>query len=278
MPTLEVPKGVRAPGWRSDLGLHAAQGALEEVDEGWRCELSSVPENPFGNVLVLRGGPGEGTPEAIAGLFERYFEGTAVPQLCVGWDDPDADASSLASFVAAGFEAIDDVALAFEGTEFEVGHDTAGSELRLRRFDLSRESSRVLACELAVDEGRASPYGSTAVRRSLGWSRALIFLGGGAEGDVGGWYGAELDGEVVATLGIVSVGGEGRLQSVGTRPRHRNRGIGRALLAWAWRDAAVRFNLERLLLVTSRDGGAERFYRRMGFRRVASNLGVLRAR
>ncbi|MCH9682495.1 MAG: GNAT family N-acetyltransferase [Deltaproteobacteria bacterium] len=66
------------------------------------------------------------------------------------------------------------------------------------------------------------------------------------------------------------------LRSVGAQPCHRNRGIGSALVAWAWRDAAARFDLDRLLLVTSRDGDAERFDRRRGFRRAGGNLGVLR--
>lgn len=278
MATLFVPEGVRSPGWRSDLGLHAALGSLVELDEGWRCELPSVPDNPFGNVLVLRGGPDERRPEEVAARFEEQFRGTEVPQLCVGWDHPQADAASLAPFVDRGFEAIDDVALAADGTELHGEGRAVDRDLRLCRLDLLRDGARVLACEQAVDDGRLSPYGPDAVRRNLAWTRAVLELGGAEGASVGGWYGAELGGELVATLGIVSVGGEGRLQSVGTRPGHRNRGIGRALLRWAWQDAGARFGLDRLLLVTSRDGDAERFYRRMGFRRVGSNLGVLRAR
>ncbi|MEM7156299.1 MAG: GNAT family N-acetyltransferase [Myxococcota bacterium] len=279
MPTLDVPTAVRSPGWRSDLGIHSALGSLQELDEGWRCELPSAPDNPFGNMLVLRGSPDNHTPQSIAALFQQQFEGTEVPQLCVGWDDPGADANTLSPYVAEGFQAIDDVALAFDGTELEAGSPAAGNALRISRFDLSQEVSRVLECELAVDEQRPTPYGPVAVERSLAWSRSLIAprpTTAGDSAEIGAWYGAGLDGEIVATLGIVSVGKQGRLQSVGTHPSHRNRGIGRALLAWAWRDAATRFDLDRLLLVTSRDGGAERFYRRMGFRRIGSVLGVLR--
>lgn len=189
----------------------------------------------------------------------------------MGWDDPGADPDTLSPFVARGFVAIDDVALAFDGTELHRGRGGLDGDLRLQRLDLRREASGVLACELAVDADRRDPYGSAAIGRNLAWSRELV-----AGGEVGGWYGAELDGQLVATLGIVSVGGEGRLQSVGTHPRFRNRGIGRALVAWAWRDAAARFDLDRLMLVTSRGGDAERFYRRMGFRAVGGSLGVLR--
>jgi len=277
MRTLPVPAGVRAPGWRSDLGLHAALGSLDEVDEGWRCALPSVPENPFGNVLLLRGAPGRRTPEAVAARFEHHFGDTPVRTLCVGWDDPDADVAELQPFVRAGFEVVDDVTLALEGTTLDPGHAAGPGGLTLRRLDLGRDAARVLACELAVDAGRAAPYGDAALRRNLAWSAAVITLGG-AETGVGAWYGAELDGALVATLGVVSVGGEGRLQSVGTRPAHRNRGIGRALLAWAWQDAAARFDLERLLLVTARGGRAEQFYRRAGFERVGANVGVLRGR
>lgn len=266
-----MPEEVRSPGWRSDLGLHAALGSLSEIDEGWRCELPSVPDNPFGNLLLLKGAPEAYTPAQVTSAFDRCFAGSGVPQLCVGFDDP-TTASSLAPFVAQGFDAIDDVALAFEGPELADSPSNTG--LSLCRLDLEQDRARVLDCELAVDGARQQPYGRQALERNLAWSHAVIT----SAGPVGSWYGAELEGMLVATLGIVSVGGEGRLQSVGTRPSQRNRGIGRSLLAWAWRDAAARFQLERLLLVTARDGDAERFYRRLGFARIGRSLGVLRAR
>ncbi len=286
-PTLAVPIAVRSPGWRSDLGLYSALGSLVELDEGWRCELPSFPDNPFGNMLVLRGAPEQHTPDAVAAWFQSSGSSGAVP-LCVGWDDPEADVSALSPFVDRGFRAIDDVALAFEGPQrrdrTELSRGLLVGALKLRRLDLAREASLVVACELAVDARRRSPYGPAAVRQGVAWSRAVVALGQGtrdgapaAQREIGGWYGAEYDGTIVATLGILSVGGEGRLQSVGTHPDYRNRGIGRALLAWAWRDAAMRFGLDRLLLVTARGGDAERFYRRMGFRRAGASLGVLPA-
>lgn len=271
MPTLPVPSRVRAPGWRSDLGLHAALGSLEELDLGWRCELPRAPDNPFANVLVLRGSPASHAPASLAPLFERFFGDTTVEHVSVGWDDPDADPRTLAPFEAAGFDAADDVVLAFDGTE--LGASGEGALGGIRRLDFAQDGGALLACELAVDGARAMPYGPAAIRRNLAWCADLVQQEG-----IGAWYGAELDGTIVASLGIVSVGGEGRLQSVGTRPRHRSQGIGRALLAWAWQDAADRLGLDRVVLITRRGGGAERFYQRLGFRRIGANLGVARGR
>lgn len=275
MPTLPVPTGVRSPGWRSDLGLHAALGVLESLDVGWRCTLPSVPDNPFGNVLVLRGAPDGHSPKSVETSFEQHFGAHDVPQLCVGWDDPEADPATLAPFVDQGFQAIDDVALALDGLAVEPGRAPPPG-LAFRVLDLRDDLDAVLACELAVDQARAGPYGADALERNLAWSRAVI--AGIGDGEVGRWYGAVLDGRIVATLGIVSVGGEGRLQSVGTRPTYRGRGIGGALVAWAWRDACARFEVDRVMLVTSRGGASERFYRRMGFRRIGGSLGVVRGR
>lgn len=272
MASLPVPPGVRAPGWRSDLGLHAALGSLHVLDIGWRCELPQVPDNPFANVLVLRGAPSAVAPGDLPTLFERHFAESQAEHVSVGWDDPTADPSTLDPFVAAGFEPVDDVVLALGVGAMEPSSADAGPHLL--RLDLEQHATPLLDCELAVDSARASPFGAAAIQRDLAWRHQLLQR----EPQVGAWYGAELDGRLLATLGIVSVGGQGRLQSVGTHPNHRNQGIGTALLTWAWQHASARLGLERLVLITARGGAAERFYQRLGFHRIGANLGVLRRR
>ncbi len=89
MPTLAVPKRVHSPGWRSDLGLHGVLGSLQKFAGGWRCALPRVPENPFGNMLLLRGAPDGVAPEAVAALFDEHFEVSRLGQRYIGWDDED---------------------------------------------------------------------------------------------------------------------------------------------------------------------------------------------
>ncbi len=86
-----------------------------------------------------------------------------------------------------------------------------------------------------------------------------------AQAGRGAWFGAFLDGGLVADLGIYHDGKLGRFQTVETHPDHRRRGIGGTLVFHAARHALGQMGLETLVLVADADSPAERLYRSVGF-------------
>ena len=86
-----------------------------------------------------------------------------------------------------------------------------------------------------------------------------------AQAGRGAWFGAFLDGTLVADLGIYCDGGLGRFQTVETHPAFRRRGLAGSLVFQAARHALGPMRMETLVLVADADSPAERLYRSVGF-------------
>jgi ribosomal protein S18 acetylase RimI-like enzyme len=90
----------------------------------------------------------------------------------------------------------------------------------------------------------------------------------------GAWFGAWLDGQLLATLGVVVTDGRGRYQSVDTHPSARRRGLASRLVHDAGVTAVERFGAERLVIVTDSDNHALGVYRGVGFREAERTMGA----
>jgi GNAT superfamily N-acetyltransferase len=78
------------------------------------------------------------------------------------------------------------------------------------------------------------------------------------------WFGAFLEGEIVANLGMVICGETGRYQSVETNISHRRKGLASHLLGLAaiWSQD---LGCKNWVIVTQETNDAGRVYRRAGF-------------
>jgi GNAT superfamily N-acetyltransferase len=85
-----------------------------------------------------------------------------------------------------------------------------------------------------------------------------------SERDIAAFFGAFVDGRLVADLGIVRCGRTARYQTVGTDPDHRRRGLASHLLGLAARWAADR-ECDRWVIVTETTNPAGRLYRNLEF-------------
>lgn len=276
MSALARPSGVCSAGYVTELAIHGALGSLREVELGWRCALPRLPDYPWANILVFRDPPHPGDGDTWRRAFDRYFAGESVTHISLGWDRTWPDRRGLKALVARGFTPVDCVTLAWAPpvTDRAV---TASPGAVVRRLVSERDFDQLLACQLAVDSAETRPFGPELIARRLAWHRELMSATG-----AGWFFGAEVSGRVVAGLGMIAVGGDARVQSVGTHPDFRGRRIGEALVRSAWAQTAARTTkdlaVERLLAIAWRAGPAERFYRRLGFTPVSNHLGAYRAR
>ncbi|MEZ4401631.1 MAG: GNAT family N-acetyltransferase [Kofleriaceae bacterium] len=79
------------------------------------------------------------------------------------------------------------------------------------------------------------------------------------------WWGAFVEGALVASAGVVPLGGRARYQDVQTHPAHRRRGLATAVLSAIAADEGAR-GVEQLVLVVGDDNQPARAaYRRLGF-------------
>ena len=82
---------------------------------------------------------------------------------------------------------------------------------------------------------------------------------------LGAWFGAFLDGRVVADLGVFVEDGLGRFQSVGTHPHFRRRGICGTLVFEAARYAFTHLGAQTLVMVADENYHAAKIYESVGF-------------
>jgi GNAT superfamily N-acetyltransferase len=92
----------------------------------------------------------------------------------------------------------------------------------------------------------------------------------------GWWFGAFVDGELVAQLGVVTDGsGLARYQNVETHPDARRQGLA-GTLVWRAGQYALRSGVRTLVMVADPGAGAIRVYRSVGFTQVQTQLGFER--
>ena len=100
--------------------------------------------------------------------------------------------------------------------------------------------------------------------------RALTEAGHGA------WFGAFLDGTLVAQLGLITgISGLARYQNVETHPGARRRGLA-GTLVWHAAVTALAGETSTLVMVADPDDAAIRVYESVGFTVTEPQLGLVR--
>lgn len=252
--------------WRTDLMLRCAEGAVV-IDRGDHLVVRT-PDNPlfhWGNFLLLARAPSSAAEaEHWLGVFAEEFPDAR--HRSFGIDprpDPPATVADLDGFAAVGLEVgADDLLVA---TEVEMPARPSAAEIRPLSSDHDWHQRVELAMSLWAAE--MGPSYEPFVRRATSAARALTETGAGR------WYGAFVDGRLVADLGIFrTVDRLGRYQSVATHPDHRRRGLAGTLLHAAGRYAIDELGCRALVIVAEADGDAGRIYRRQGFRPAGHQL------
>jgi GNAT superfamily N-acetyltransferase len=114
----------------------------------------------------------------------------------------------------------------------------------------------------AIGDRHDESYRSFLDRRAA-WHSRLVERG------IARFWGVHDNGELIASLGLVTLGTLARYQDVQTAVAYRRRGFAAALLETAARHALER-DVDRVVIITrpEPDNDAERVYTRVGFRTV----------
>lgn len=242
---------IRSLGFRTDLALLQLGGSTVE-DRGDRLVVRT-PANPgyhWGNFLLLAKAPGPGGMAAVLTDFEETF--------------PEAEHRAIG--VAAGAVAEGDLAgLAIETNtvltaDRLVPSTNRNEEATYRPLADDADWAQLIDLEVACFGGDQPDDFATFTERRVRTFRRWADAGHGA------WWGAFLDGELAATMGLFRAGdGLARFQNVATRPRFRRRGLAGTLAyeigRWGLRDLAA----TTLVIVADPAADAIRLYRSLGF-------------
>jgi GNAT superfamily N-acetyltransferase len=242
---------VRSLALTTELALIATRGRI--IDRG-NYLVVETPDDPgyyHGNLLVFAAPPQPGELAAWLRTFDDELGGNpAIRHVTFCWDGISGDAGAVDELTDAGFQIDTHEVLAADSVEVS----PATLPIRLLSPDDVLATATV-AWQLG--DRHDDVYRSFLQRRAA-WHRELVGRG------LARFYGAFDGTTLVASLGIVRVLDVGRYQDVQTLPAYRRRGLARALLALAAREARV----ERVVIVAEPASDAARLYTRAGFRRI----------
>jgi ribosomal protein S18 acetylase RimI-like enzyme len=250
---------LRSLGYRTDLIFPAFDGEI--IDRG-NYLVVRTPSNPtfyWGNFLLFAKPPQEGDYQAWRDLFAREIG--ASPEIeheSFGWDSPEGTEGVIQPFLDAGFEAERSVVLTAAAPHAPARPSRAAV---IRVLESQADWERAVELQVLCRGPEHEEPGYRLFRqRTMARYRKMVAAG------LGHWYGAFIEGRLVADLGVFHDGkGPGRYQSVETHPNFRRQGIAGTLIYEAGRQAVARHRLHTLVMVVDAASGPARLYQSLGF-------------
>lgn len=269
------PPQVRSLGYRTDLLLAGLDGEVLGGD-GWVA--ARVPSSPlfwFGNFVLFDAAHEARDVAGWEATFDRALEGVPVLTRHFGWDlapadQGKADQDGIATFTRAGYTLIESVVLRCDAP-VRAARSHPSAEVRALKGDAEWE--RVLEIQRgSLPSQRGSTDFDTFQQQQIARDRRLVAAGHGA------WYGAFVQGQLMATMGLYVVDGIGRCQAVATAPEARRQGLAATLVHAVVQRGLVEQGAQEVVMITTPDGPAERVYRSVGFEPIEHIASLARAR
>ncbi len=246
---------VRSLGLRTDLMLRQLAGS-QITDHGDHLVVRT-PDNPtfyWGNFVAFPHPLRAGDAARWEALFTQYHPGARHRAYAI--DEPSGEVGDLGEVAALRVERDINTVLTAAAP---LPRSQATAEVRPVQTD--QDWRQVLDVRLSCEDGPPDPGYADFLSRKTAEARWL------SESGVGSWFGAVVDGRIVATLGIFSGGGGiARYQNVETDPAFRRRGLARALLWHASGHAARELGAHTVVIVAVPNYHAIDLYRSAGFR------------
>lgn len=256
---------VRSLGYRTDLMIRVLEGSQVE-DHGDHVVIRS-PRNPsywWGNFLLLApSAPGPASRWVAA--FATEFP--AARHIALGIDVTEIGAIDVGDYVAAGLRLERSAVLTAQELTQPPRPNVDAAYRELSGHGDWRRAAELRALVYAGEPGSDPEF----MRARLDAERAVTEAGHGC------WFGAFMDGELVAQLGLVTDGsGVARYQNVETHPGWRRRGLAGTLVWHAGQHGLEALGAATLVIVADPLADAIRVYRSVGFTDAETQVGFER--
>ncbi len=255
-------------GFRTDLALLQMGGSEVETHDDHL--VVRTPHNPdfwWGNFLLLAHVPTPETSEAWLDRFARAFPSAA--HVALGFDVTSGTTADLSWFTEGGFTAEASTVMTASAVHPPARANTSAEYRALASDDDWAQSVELnLRCH---DQDEPSSNHRTFVTAKARTNRELVEAGHGQ------WFGAFVDGRLVAQLGLFEAGQElARFQAVETDPEYRRQGLAGALVYRASRFGLGTLGAHTLVMVADPSYFAIDLYRAVGFAATETQLQVER--
>lgn len=255
--------------YKTDLSILAFQGRVEDRGHFIVAESPNNPEYFWGNLLVMKSPPREGDFKKWTDLFYKEFaHQPLVKHMTFGWDSIDGEQGVIEPFLQQGFDLQKSVVLTTSHENLHhPKHCCQGLQIKIISSDGDWEAAIQNQISCRGDEFKLEmylPFKHAQMKKYCDMVKA----------NLGNWFGAYLDGRLVAECGVFIFDGIGRYQVVGTHPEFRRRGICGNLIfesaRWAFEHGGARM----LVMVADPEYHAAKIYESVGFCPAQKAIGI----
>jgi len=247
--------------------FHTFDGEI--IDRGDYLVIRT-PTNPtfyWGNFLFFSHPPQTGDYQEWRDLFAQEIGVPPTTEHQVfGWDSPKGEQGVIQPFLQAGFRpSFEDVMTSRK--PHTPAMPSNWISIRPLKDDNEWEAAvenQVICREPEFEESEYREF------RRYQMERYKKMAASG----LGNWYGAFIDQQLVADLGLFHDGSIGRYQSVETHPDFRRQGIAGALVYQVGLQAMAEYNLHTLVIVADQESSAARLYESLGFQFTEKQVGL----
>jgi ribosomal protein S18 acetylase RimI-like enzyme len=238
-----------------------------QVDDRGDYLAIRSPQNPaywWGNFLLLSAPPHRGETRKWLDLFAAEFPSAG--HVALGIDVTEASAVKPAELVAAALRMRRSTVMVAADVHEPPNPNQAATYRVLAGDDDWRQ-----AAQLRAELSKGEPGGERAfLQARIASERAMTEAGNGA------WFGAFVDGRLLAQLGLITDGdGIARYQNVETHPEARRQGLAGTLVCRAGQHG-LGDGANTLVMVADPHDLAIRVYRSVGFADAESQIGFER--
>lgn len=249
---------VQSLGFRTELFFPQFDGHI--TDRGDYLVVLT-PTNPtffWGNFLLFAQAPRPGDFERWQTVFRREIgEQINAHHMAFAWDTITGDAGEIQPFLDNGFNFMESVVLT---TRQVHPPPKLNHEVTVRPLGEDWEWAKALENQILCRDPDHSLEGYTLFKQQqMARYRAMARAGWGQ------WFGAFLDKQLVADLGLYCRDGIGRFQNVGTHPDFRRRGICGTLVYQAACYGFDTLKAQTLVMIADEHYHAAKIYESIGF-------------
>jgi len=255
---------IKSLGRRTDLIFSRFVGSVMDREDYVLVQTPSNPGYHWGNYIIFNYAPRVGDLKTWKNLFVKeflYYE--KLNHLVFTWDTGKEEKGIIEEFLQAGFEF--DTALILTANEVKPPRHI-NDTINIRKLATDKEWESVIRLQLlCVDPKFKNDYFESFKRRQFASYKKI------AEAGIGNWFGAFLDNQLIADLGIFYEGPIARFQNVETHPDFRGQGICGSLVYQTAQIAFNEFAVDTLVMEADANYHAASIYESLGFTRKESN-------
>ena len=258
---------IRSLGYRTDLIFPRFDGQI--LDRGTYLVIRT-PANPtyyWGNFLLFADPPGQGDLQRWKVLFAREIGlPPQVGHYAFGWDTVGGETGLVQPFLDEGFNLSQSHVLTARQVNPPPKYNRQVAIRPLAEdWEWQQAGRNQVLCRQA---GHSEAEYQSFKRDQMQRFRRMTVAG------LGHWFGAFLEGQLVADLGVFTDGPVGRFQDVGTHPDYRRRGICGALVHQASLYAFEKMYVQTLVMVADEHYFAAKIYESVGFQPREHQVGL----